>query len=450
MNIGSYEIVNNITNNTLNITKVPGESYDSLAEKIFRADCPYFAAPVKEVSINGKTMYKYYLEGCMPIASLNMRMSGHEFMQLLKNLLNPLKECCDWMLDSRCFIMDTNLVFVNEYDFKVKYIYSFNLSNRCGDSEITGFFSEIIKNARIIDSVDLNNELLRMVVDGNVSVASLNELVNRYNSDKNSDHKQGVKNYDMNVREDKSNQRMSRNSAVQEKSSNLQERSVSRIAVQTAEPEVRSPQLTGNAEEASAAVISGESGIFSDEKSDTMEKIFGAKKQKSPKIKKKKTVTDKKSGDLLSFFKKNPKQTNSYANTAYDLPDDETVFIGNDGETVFAVAAHYLIIKERRGSLPAPERIDILLNDNNEMYIGRSSGKSNHTGYEFSPEFKKISRRHAKISHMGGDYYLTDLDSANGTVLDGETLLPNTPCLIKNGSMIIFGDSDYVYEFCTI
>jgi hypothetical protein len=52
---------------------------------------------------------------------------------------------------------------------------------------------------------------------------------------------------------------------------------------------------------------------------------------------------------------------------------------------------------------------------------------------------KTISRRHAKIEHIGDEYALTDLGSVNGTRVNGDRLPANEPHLLKSGDVIEFG-----------
>lgn len=442
MNIVNYEIESGIANNTLNIRKKSEGKYDDLAQKIFRSDCPYFAAPVSEVTINGETIFKYDLGNYTAIENINMKMSGSEFMSLLKNLITPLTECCDWMLDSHYYLMSPEFVFVSAYDYKIRYIYSFDLDNRCDDGKISAFFSEIIKKVRITDSTDLNNELLRMVVDNNVSVSSLLDMVKRYG-----------------------------NSSAFESNAYTSKRKVPPVPVQTAvpvveetpkkaesKPEIKFPKLQQRGE-SKEEKQSNNDDMFSSERNEAMEKLFGGGKNKKSDTKKSKDKksfsADKGKDSLLSFLKKDKTSTikneaPAAAQSQY-LTDvsggDETVFAGDGDETEFAGTEAYFLLKEKNGELNAPYRIDVILDENGEMCIGRQSEGANNNGYKFDAEFKKISRRHAMITHKGSDYFITDLNSANKTIMNGQTLQPDVAYTMEDGSVLIFGDSLYVYEF---
>lgn len=56
---------------------------------------------------------------------------------------------------------------------------------------------------------------------------------------------------------------------------------------------------------------------------------------------------------------------------------------------------------------------------------------------------KMISRVHCKITCNNGQYYVTDLQSANGTFVNGVRLQPNLQSPIKNGDVIRMANSDF-------
>lgn len=59
---------------------------------------------------------------------------------------------------------------------------------------------------------------------------------------------------------------------------------------------------------------------------------------------------------------------------------------------------------------------------------------------------KVISRVHCKISLQQGEYWLTDLGSANGTFVNKIRLAANQPAIIKNGDLIRLANSDFKFK----
>lgn len=54
----------------------------------------------------------------------------------------------------------------------------------------------------------------------------------------------------------------------------------------------------------------------------------------------------------------------------------------------------------------------------------------------------RISRRHARITSRGGQFYIEDLGSANGTIVNGRTRLnPQEPYPLVNGDVLKFGET---------
>lgn len=54
-----------------------------------------------------------------------------------------------------------------------------------------------------------------------------------------------------------------------------------------------------------------------------------------------------------------------------------------------------------------------------------------------------ISRKHCEITKEGGNYFITDLGSANGTYVNGAKIQPNVPTPIANGDIIRLANSDF-------
>ncbi|MDY6953207.1 MAG: FHA domain-containing protein [Thermodesulfobacteriota bacterium] len=70
--------------------------------------------------------------------------------------------------------------------------------------------------------------------------------------------------------------------------------------------------------------------------------------------------------------------------------------------------------------------------------IGRGEGRFSQYEEQFPEHLKKLSRRHARIFLKGGQPYLEDLGSTNGTFLGGQRLR-DQPMPLKDGDAIAFG-----------
>lgn len=61
------------------------------------------------------------------------------------------------------------------------------------------------------------------------------------------------------------------------------------------------------------------------------------------------------------------------------------------------------------------------------------SSRSGVHGYINS---RAVSRRHAQITCNGGEFYIMDLNSTNGTYKDGGKITPGTRVMLENGMKI--------------
>jgi pSer/pThr/pTyr-binding forkhead associated (FHA) protein len=51
-----------------------------------------------------------------------------------------------------------------------------------------------------------------------------------------------------------------------------------------------------------------------------------------------------------------------------------------------------------------------------------------------------ISRRHGQIVRARNGYFITDLGSSNGTLVNDQMLTPNQPRLLRNGDRVTVGE----------
>lgn len=89
-------------------------------------------------------------------------------------------------------------------------------------------------------------------------------------------------------------------------------------------------------------------------------------------------------------------------------------------------------------SMNAPEKI-VLNVETTPYIIGRSAKHANGV----IKDNKMIGRAHCKMTKIKEDYFLEDLDSANGTSINRVRLQPGTQKKIKNGDIIRIANYDF-------
>ena len=57
-----------------------------------------------------------------------------------------------------------------------------------------------------------------------------------------------------------------------------------------------------------------------------------------------------------------------------------------------------------------------------------------------------VSRRHAQLLHEGSAWYVLDLDSTNGTFLNGVELAPKTRSLLSDGDQVTMGELQIIFH----
>lgn len=88
-------------------------------------------------------------------------------------------------------------------------------------------------------------------------------------------------------------------------------------------------------------------------------------------------------------------------------------------------------------AISAPTRVELSI-DKDEFTIGKKETNDGIVSFN-----KMISRVHCKITNRNGQYAVSDLQSANGTYVNGLRLKPNQIHPIKNGDIIRLANSDF-------
>lgn len=85
----------------------------------------------------------------------------------------------------------------------------------------------------------------------------------------------------------------------------------------------------------------------------------------------------------------------------------------------------------------AQEKIFI---DKPSFVIGRIKSQSDYISFNGA-----VGKLHAEITNKGGAYYMKDLNSRNGTFINGERIVSNVEHSIQNNDRIAFANSEYKF-----
>ncbi len=101
-----------------------------------------------------------------------------------------------------------------------------------------------------------------------------------------------------------------------------------------------------------------------------------------------------------------------------------------------------LVVKESGMALPLPDAAQAL--------VGRADPVSNfYPDIDLSPYGALqagVGRRHVRLQVQGAEIFVEDLDSTNGTFLNGQRLLPHTPRPLKHGDELRLGTMALVVQ----
>ncbi|MEW6573236.1 MAG: FHA domain-containing protein [Bacillota bacterium] len=117
--------------------------------------------------------------------------------------------------------------------------------------------------------------------------------------------------------------------------------------------------------------------------------------------------------------------------------NDQTEVIDESGTTMVFDQQVTAVLKVWRG-----EQHEIIRINKAEFYIGRKREAVDYC----EAANKNIGRVHAKIVFTEGVYYVVDLESKNGTYLNGERLLSNRQYPLKFGDKIRLANVEYLFD----
>ena len=107
-----------------------------------------------------------------------------------------------------------------------------------------------------------------------------------------------------------------------------------------------------------------------------------------------------------------------------------------------APAEPHLEVVDSGAIIPLPAQAETLIGREDEVSgVYPDVDMTPHGGDEGG-----VSRRHARLIHEGDKWFIVDLDSTNGTYLNGDELTPKTRYELHDGDRISLGDLEVIFH----
>lgn len=88
------------------------------------------------------------------------------------------------------------------------------------------------------------------------------------------------------------------------------------------------------------------------------------------------------------------------------------------------------------------------IGDRNSLIIGRGNVNIDLTEQEHNEKKPVVSKRHAEISEEKNKFYIRDLNSTNGTLLNSTKTTPNAKHPLEDGDKILISDIEMIIKLC--
>ena len=426
---------------------------DEIAIKILKQDCPDFLLPFKTISIDGNMEFRYELVDGVRMSYQPNKMSRREFVQQMVSMLLPFENCGDWMLDYHYFCLNPQYIFINGKEQAVHYIYLPVRSQVISDKTIKDFFIRFVLGVDVQNDKGLILQTLRLFQDEHSNLSTILDFF------QNEIGRETPIIHPANEPPTLSRREITQEDKKESDKNHLTDRAV---------PSVKSDGRTDK------NIISSNQFGKSNLENDLMKKVYGeaADESKANKKGKRKEVNsaakEKKKGILQGFIKKREKKADGKeVNIKSEIgqPQDDSdknssgIFVQNPEPLVDTTEENSgavlldntemagdeyeeenlsvirLKLENRRG-YTVPENIEL---DLKKGYI--TVGRYDKSGYpcadfNFDRSLTFISRNHFRIERQMDGYKIIDLDSKNGTLLNGVNLVKNMPYELNSGDVI--------------
>ena len=465
------------------------DQLDEIAVRVLRQDCPDFLLPFKTISMDGEMEFRYELADGVRMSYQQPRISKREFVQQMIGMLLPFKNCGDWLLDYHNICLDPQYIFINTKEQAVRYIYLPVGSCRKSDREIKDFFINFALSVELQDDKNFVLQILRLLRDEHSNLITVLEFFQNEVGNSNT----GVRP----AGENKSQVHADREYAERKESEQpkAQEASRKQLISRPESQKTENQESKGlknwfsknehSSEEKPAENLfekqaeqkeqtSGKFGQSNIEEQLLQEYSKTEKKKKKEKKEKEKPADkenkkgwldsllskkkDKKdeqdavgisrnmppaeyAGDLRTSGSQSAPLPESNAssghmtgNRSYVITEDTTEMENIENEDYDSPVLRLRL--EDGGGYTAPRDIELNVTKG-FVTVGRYD-KSGYpcADFNFDHSLTFISRNHFRIEKSGDGYVIIDLDSKNGTLLNGRELVKNMAYPLNAGDII--------------
>ena len=444
----------------------PEEDVDKKALYTIQNDMPEFLIPFKCRSIDGMMQCTYYVGSDTKLQNRMGTCRKQEYICCWKRILSPLLMCKDWFLNAYSFVFDLSYLYTDKNENYVRYLYIPSQKAASDFSALSSMVADIARENTVEDTA-MENAVLRAIMQGFspkefLSLVESFDLVQENITEKQNDSKQE---YRQEFRQELKTEKKVAQPQVEIKKA---------VDIKPTSKPVQN--LVQNSQPSKSDPFDDIQIHFSDE--DAQKKgNFSFRKKTESEVSPEKPVkakTEKEKGGFFSrlgFGKK--KQTNEDTRSEVEKRKLSETNSANADERIYQIERESdddqdsnTVIGQPQSSEPRLRYIGNL--PNMPMCIEVSIGPAENdrdavkrftigrfdinvgrrqSDFEFAENTKGVSRHHAIIERRGEIYFITDLNSSAGTVVNGIILRANQTAELTNNCHVSFGydGADYIW-----
>lgn len=424
------------------------ESVDEIAIRVLRQDCPDFLVPFKLLSIDGSKEFRFELPDGIRMSYQPQKMHKKDFVQQMVSMLLPFKDCGDWLLDYHHICLDPQYIFIGKRNQKIHYLYLPAYEYAKTDKEIMEFFKNFVISVELLDDKDFLLRILRILQKTNANLLTLLEFLQK---EKNAGDPVPSVVHNKEIPEKKE-------ARIPEGSGKIWGKKEEKKPVEAEQLRKDTPSAEQfGKSDLEGALLSSLYGSGKPEKKKEKKKEKKSGKEKKPESglfgglfggKKKKGLeneTPQETGNGLtgdrevkekSFSMQAPHMAEVFQERDQYRKEEELTEM--DEQPFETSSASVLRLRlENAGKYAAPENIELNL-EKGYVTVGRyDKYGAPCADFNFDHSITIISRNHFRIEAWGDGYRIIDLDSDNGTLLNGEELIPNMAYDLHTGDRIM-------------